>query len=372
MGVAYFLGAFEPEALDVEMPMSAAHDIRPWNDDEPGATREEGVGLRAVEGSAGDDTLECVGLPRPGDLFAGRYRIERLVGIGTTGVVFEARDVELGRCWAIKFVDLEHFPPSLRRLIYTDVKALAQLSTPHVVRLQEVLRVSEGIIALVMEFASGQNLGELLAYHGRLSPEVALELVRQVAQALFEVHRQGLIHRDVKPDNVMVEELPGGRVFVRLLDFGIARSSRAALEEGDTFLGTPLYAAPEQNDPSTQLDHRCDIYALGVMLYQLLAGRPPYDAPTFEGLMRAHLMAPIPALPADVAPDAVRESLDALIGEMVAKHRALRPDDMVEVMGRIDALAPLVRGVPRRAVEGARPAPQGELGRTRLERRSGG
>jgi len=305
--------------------------------------------------AAGWPTLDAAGVQWLGTTLAGRYRLVRRIGVGTTGVVFEARDFDLNRTYAVKMVDLERFDPLLQRHIYTEVKTLARLSNPHVVRLYEALRVDHGVIALVMDFAAGHTLGELLAYHGRVSPEQALEIVRQVAQALCEVHRLGLVHRDVKPDNIMVEELPGGRTFVRLLDFGIALPSLSEAREA-SFLGTPQYAAPEQNDPASSLDHRCDIYALGVLLYRLLAGHAPFEDPTFDAMMRAHLISPVPALPAGIAPDAVRAGLDALIADMMAKHRSLRPDDMVEVMRRIDALgvAP-VSGLGLASVGGVRP-----------------
>lgn len=207
----------------------------------------------------------------------GSYEIHERIGAGGMGIVYRAYDITLDRDVALKILspalssDAEFEQRFLR-----EARAVAKLDHPNIVQVYAAARVQTHLF-MAMQFIEGQTLDSILEQRNILPPEEALEIVRQVAEALKTAHEQGLIHRDIKPSNIMVER--GGRV--RLMDFGLARSFKrdTRLTHTDAYLGTPEYSSPEQC-VTVKLDARTDLYSLGVVLYRMLTGQPPHAAET--------------------------------------------------------------------------------------------
>lgn len=254
------------------------------------------------------------------ELLADRYHLEERIATGGMGVVWRARDHRLGRDVAIKLIRPEYADdPTFRQRLQLEARAIAAINSPHVVRIHDVCEEADpagGYRAfIVMELVEGEPLSAVLR-DGPLSVERTADVMSQTASALAAAHEQQIIHRDVKPANVMVG--PGGQVTV--LDFGIARAADAvALTATDLILGTARYIAPEQAD-GRGATASSDVYSLGVVAFQCLSGEVPYDTGSDVAIALAHLRDPVPPLPAHVP-----EPTASLVGEMLAKSPADRP-----------------------------------------------
>jgi serine/threonine-protein kinase len=215
----------------------------------------------------------------PGTMLAGRFRVVALVGSGGMGEVYRADDVKLGQPVALKFLRGALSPERLQRL-YAEARIGRQVSHPNVCRLYDVFEVG-GHTFLAMEYVDGEDLASLLARIGRLSPDKALEITRDLCAGLAAAHDRGVVHRDLKPANVMID----GRGRARLTDFGLA----VGLETpgAATGAGTPAYMSPEQL-AGREVTPRSDLYALGLLLYEVFSGRRFYDARTLQELLLQH------------------------------------------------------------------------------------
>ena len=230
-----------------------------------------------------DDTRE--GAPAaegftPGTMVAGRYRIVALVGKGGMGQVYRAEDTKLGHAVALKFIHGTLSPRRLQRL-YTEVRIGREVAHPNVCRLYDVVE-RDGQTFIAMEYVDGENLASLLSRIGRLPPDKALDITRDLAAGLAAVHEKGVVHRDLKPANVMID----GRGRARLTDFGLAVAAESA-DGQEAFAGTPAYMSPEQLSGAT-LTPRSDLYALGLIVFEMFTGRPFYDARTLADLRTQH------------------------------------------------------------------------------------
>ncbi len=245
-------------------------------------------------------------------LINGRYRIIRAIGSGGMGSVFAARDERLGRDVAIKILrpDLAADPRARARFL-REAQIAAQLVHPHVVRTYDVGDAPEGPY-LVQELLQGQTLDALMP----LPPERARVIAAAVADALSYIHERGYVHCDIKPQNIMLTGDPQTPRVV-LLDFGIARVEGT---DTTTLIATPQYLAPERatGDPPTAAS---DLYALGIMLYQMVSGRPPFDATSIHAILQQHRVAPLPPLPTN---DAQVRRLWPIIEKLTAKRPADR------------------------------------------------
>jgi serine/threonine-protein kinase len=248
-----------------------------------------------------------------------QYAVERELGRGGMGAVFLARDIRLDRFVAIKVL-----PPhlaadaELRELFLREARTAARLSHPHIVA---VFRADElaGHPFFAMPFIEGENLAEWVAVRGPLAPADAVRCLREVAWALAYAHARGVIHRDVKPENIMLER-GSGRAIVT--DFGIARVEFGPVFAQDALImGTASYMSPEQID-GEPLDGRSDLYSLGVVGFHLLSGTLPFTGATVSALLDAHRRQPAPPL-ASVAP-AVPPPIAAVIDRCLTKERAGR------------------------------------------------
>src|SRR5688572_14572709 len=278
-------------------------------------------------------------LPRPGDVVAGKYRIESVVGTGGMGVVLGAVDVSLGRPVAIKFL-----APSKSRKesaiarFHREARAAAALQSEHVARVFEVGTLPNAAPFIVMEHLRGADLSQVLLGRGALSIEEACDYVLQACEALGEAHTRGIVHRDLKPQNLFLTQRPDGSPCIKVLDFGISKANddeTQNLTSTGTVMGTPLYMSPEQVRSLKNVDARSDVWALGIILFELLTGAPVYIAPTASALCTMIAMDPPTPLRAK-RPDAPSQ-LEAVILRCLEKDPASR---FPNVGALADALAP--------------------------------
>jgi predicted Ser/Thr protein kinase len=254
-----------------------------------------------------------------GSDFAG-YRIDSLLGRGGMGALYLATHLRLGRRAALKVLVPElAADPDFRERFIDESRVAASLDHPNVIPIYDADEV-DGILFLAMRYVNGRDLKTMLEQRGRLSTTEASAIVAQAASALDAAHGVGLVHRDVKPENFLIEH--GKHVY--LTDFGIAkRVGAAGVTKTGSFLGTVGYCAPEQIQ-GNQVDARADVYALGCVLYQCLTGRTPFPKATEIAVIYAHLMEPPPAV-STVCPD-LPETLDAVFATAMAKHPEVRFD----------------------------------------------
>lgn len=273
-----------------------------------------------------------------------KYEILEQLGEGNRTRVMRVRSRNVPRDFAVKIFtfthgkDGEHSRERARR----EAKALSALQHPHVVTLFEVIELDQSRLALVMDYIEGVRLDRYIKRNGPLEPGLALELTRQLAAALYEAHRQKLIHRDVKPENVIVRGLASGDLFVHLFDFGIVRGPNpSSLTQG--FIGSPQFASPEQSQGG-EVDARTDVFGLGGTLYFMLTGKPPFSDSTWEAMLERQFEKPAPV--SDV--QRVPQQLEDLITEMMASDPDDRPEQMKAVVSRIrviDELEPESEGL---------------------------
>lgn len=219
-------------------------------------------------------SCEESGLPYLGAVVAGKFLLEQYIGEGAGGQVYRALDLYLKRPCAAKVIELAGAEVEGRHAAEREARALAQLGTPHVVPIYEIHELSGERLLVVSEFVEVCTVETLVARSGPLPVPQALDIARQAAQGLHEAHVRGIVHRDVKPANLIVQQLPAGGRFVRVLDFGLVRLW-GAVEPPDRFFGTAPYAAPEQLLIGRTVDPRSDVYSLGLVLLFTLTGAPP-------------------------------------------------------------------------------------------------
>jgi serine/threonine-protein kinase len=267
-----------------------------------------------------------------------------------------ATDVHLGRRLAIKFLrrnDPTETTAAARFL--REARTVASLRGDHVCRLLDYGQ-ADGVPFYAMELLAGATLNHHLVERGRLPAEEACELLLQTCDAIGEAHLAGIVHRDLKPSNLFLAERPGGGAVVKVLDFGVAKaligSGEHTLTDAHTMLGTPLYASPEQLQNSRDVDARTDVWALGVILYELLAGWPPFSARDVKRLVAKVCRSephPLRAIRPDVCPE-----LEAIVRRCLAKHRDSRFANAGELGLELTRLMPHSQGRFERLVLFAR------------------
>ncbi len=259
----------------------------------------------------------------------GDYLIESRVGKGGMGIVYAARQLSLERTVAIKVLpaelctDREYVDRFLR-----EARAAGQLNHPNVIQIFDA-GVADNIYFFVMEFVDGRNLGQILREHGAFSEREALHAIQQASLGLAFAHSMGVVHRDVKPENIMISQ----NGLVKIGDLGLAKwkpnEFEASLTSAGTTMGTPFYIAPEQIRGAKDIDARADIYSLGMTLFHLLAGRPAFGEGSAAEIMARHLSDPLPSLRA-LRPE-ISEDTGHLLAAMAAKNRTDRMQTMEEV-----------------------------------------
>jgi serine/threonine-protein kinase len=262
---------------------------------------------------------------------AGRYSLERELGRGGMGVVYLAREVRLDRPVAIKLLPPQADAAGLRERFLREARTAAKLSHPHVIPIFAVEEVGS-FVFFAMAYVEGTTLGARVRERGPLPPSEAAKMLREVAWALAYAHEQGVIHRDIKPDNILLEH-GTGRALVA--DFGIAGQVKDASSwQGGEIIGTPEFMSPEQA-LGESLDHRSDLYSLGAVAFFALSGRLPFEAENSSAVLAKQVSQLAPVL-ADVAPGVPRR-LSQLVEQCLSKDRQQRPQSaaqMGEMLGR--------------------------------------
>jgi serine/threonine protein kinase len=253
-------------------------------------------------------------------MLAGKYRVERVLGAGGMGVVVAARHVELDQLVAIKFVRDEAIASedAVQRFL-REARAAVKLRSEHVARVLDVGKLDSGAPYMVMEFLEGSDLGNVLSERGPLPLDAAADWILQACEAVAEAHAAGIVHRDLKPENLFLARTVGGGQKIKVLDFGVSKaiggagSEMSGLTRTRAMLGSPLYMAPEQMRSSRDVDARADVWALGVVLFQLLTQRWPFEAETMPELCLKVVTEP----PMSLA--AIRPDIPAGIGAVIER-----------------------------------------------------
>ena len=278
---------------------------------------------------------------REGEILAGKFRIERVLGQGAMGVVVAATHIQLDERVALKFLLPEALinADAVARFA-REARAAVKIKSEHVVRVSDVGTLESGAPYMVMEYLQGQDLSERLFDGGRLPLADAVEFVLQACEALAEAHALGIVHRDLKPANLFVTTRPDGTSCIKVLDFGISKfvTAGSASEQGMTktamVMGSPLYMSPEQLSSTRSVDARTDIWAIGVVLYELISGQVPFEAESMPQLCAMVLGEAPPSLREQRAE--IPQGLEAVVLRCLSKDRAQRYASVAELA---DALA---------------------------------
>ncbi len=307
-------------------------------------------------------------VPAVGELIAKKYRVERLVGRGGMGVVLAATHVQLGQTVAIKLLTL---PPDEDRRdeaiarFLNEAQAAARLQNDHVVRIYDVGQLDDGLPFMVMELLSGQDLGTILDERGALPEPEAVDYVLQACAGIAEAHQLGVVHRDLKPSNLFVTRRSDGLPLLKVLDFGISKQltdpgSGQALPtftNTRTLMGSPNYMSPEQIRDARRVDGRTDIWAMGIILQELMTNAPVFHGESFPGVCAA-IVADPPMPVRTMRPD-VSQALEGIIERCLQKDVTQRFQSITELAS---ALSPL----GSRAVSGGHSQPVIYSSQTRL------
>jgi eukaryotic-like serine/threonine-protein kinase len=291
----------------------------------------------------------------PGTVLGGKYRVERLLGSGGMGWVVVATHLQLEQRVALKFMHASHAatsPEAVSRFL-REARAAARIQSEHVARVSDVGTLDDGAPYLVMEYLEGQDLDALLRARGSLAPALAVDYVMQACEGLAEAHAAGIVHRDLKPANLFLARRSDGSTRVKLLDFGISKlmpapggSPDGSVTSTQALMGSPLYMSPEQMRSSKNVDRRADIWSMGVILYETLGGRSPFDAETLPEVCARILAEPPPPL-STVRPE-VSPGLAAVVNRCLSKEPQARYPD-VAALAR--ALAPFASAEARGAAD---------------------
>jgi serine/threonine protein kinase len=290
--------------------------------------------------------------PRIGALAGGKYKILRLLGRGGMGSVYEAQNVAIGKRVALKFLRVgAGADPAVRARFHREARAVSTVESDHIVQVFDTGETEAGEPFLVMELLTGEDLGTRLRHAGRMSVAEATGMTAQALRGLRRAHAAGVIHRDLKPGNLFLVTGDDGRTHVKIVDFGLSKvlgvedpaslgvsSGGEPLTRAGTPVGTPLYMSPEQIEALADIDHRTDLWSMGAILYEALAGTPPFAEPTFARLVIAichrdppDLRALVPGLP---------EPLAQVVARALTRDRARRFQSADEFLAALVEASP--------------------------------
>jgi serine/threonine-protein kinase len=274
---------------------------------------------------------------RAGTLIDGKYRVDRVIGMGGMGVVFAATHLKLRESFAIKVLlpDLAQRGDATARFL-REARAMAKIRSEHVVRVFDVGTLPDGAPFMVMELLDGTNLSAVVRTGG-LGIDVAVDYVLQACDAISEAHALGIVHRDLKPANLFVTWTRDGSPLVKVLDFGVSKlldGAESEMTNASGVVGSPSYMSPEQMQSARDVDHRADIWALGVVLYELLAREKPFSAPSMPALCMTILNEEPPRLGTKVA--SLPAELESIVHRCLEKDPSARfasVDDLAAALG---------------------------------------
>jgi serine/threonine protein kinase len=273
----------------------------------------------------------------------GHYKRGELIGQGGMGQVYMATHAMLRRPTAIKLINGREVDHETIERFEREVQLATELTHPNTIQIYDYGRTEDGIFYFAMEYLAGMTLADLIARKGPLPPARAIHVIRQVCASLGEAHNKGLVHRDVKPANIMVCERGGEYDFVKVLDFGLVKHASDSADDHNDITqnrqlsGTPLCMAPERIREPSLVDPRSDIYAVGAVAYFLLTGKYPFDGATSLDVLYQILNGPEPCSLQTERSD-IPAKLDELILECLAREPNDRPSNMGEVREILDSL----------------------------------
>jgi eukaryotic-like serine/threonine-protein kinase len=307
-------------------------------------TFDDSVNFCPHEGEVLEDDLSSI----IGTTLDGQYQIEALLGKGSMGAVYRARHILLGDCVAIKVMSahMRSNPLYLRRF-RREAQAARRFHHPNAIAVYDLRNTNDGMIYMVLEYIEGHTLRAELNRRRRFSPVEAFLLLEPIANALNAAHSMGVIHRDLKPDNIMLGKSAEGQPVVKLLDLGLAKlsqtsetgaSGESVLTVAGQILGTPYYMPPEQwgfypDDGNPEIDGRADIYSLGVVFYELISGRRPFEGKTTQDLVREHMTTTAAPLHEIIA--RVPEAFGLAIARAMSKKRSDRQSTCAELIEQL-------------------------------------
>ena len=282
-----------------------------------------------------------------GAVVGGKFRLEQQLGEGGMGVVWEASNLRTHRVIALKILKAE--TAEQRRRLFREGRIAGKLRHPNIVEVHDVVELEDGTPAIVMERLQGESLRALLVRDAKVPLARLAEVFTPIARALECAHAQGVVHRDLKPDNVFLARDPDGAPRIKVLDFGIARltavagdtAATAPLTDTGDVIGTPAYMAPEQVFGEKDVDTRADVWSFGVMLYECVTGKKPFVGDNFGQIFKQVAMGEI--TPVETHTPEVPAALGALILAMLARDRAARPSDWPAIIAVLEAK----HGAPR-------------------------
>ncbi|HEX7668187.1 MAG TPA: serine/threonine-protein kinase, partial [Polyangiaceae bacterium] len=283
----------------------------------------------------------------PGTVLAGKYRVDRVLGEGGMGIVVLATDEQLERRVAIKFLLPEYtqHPEAAQRFL-REARACVKIQSEHVARVIDVGTLETGSPYMVMEYLQGRDLSAVIEEGPPLAVEDAVAHVLEACDAIAEAHSVGIVHRDLKPANLFLANQPDGSTRIKVLDFGISKATMTTATGGvdhsltrtSSMMGSPLYMSPEQMKSAKNVDPRTDVWALGVILYELLTGKPPFYAESIPELSAKVLLeepVSIRSLRADVP-----EALEAVVKRALSKDTASRYPTVADLAGALAQFGP--------------------------------
>ncbi len=298
------------------------------------------------------DAIQARRDPLIGRILAGRYGVYGRLGKGAMGTVYLARQAAMDRLVAIKVLAPEVAgDPEAVRFFHNEARTSSRLRHPHTITLYDFGRTDDGRLYLAMEYLDGMSVARLLQRVRWLEPARAVRIAIAVCRSLAEAHAQGIVHRDVKPANVFLCRVGNQPDFVKVLDFGLAKLKPVPFDldlpvddeasSPDARVGTPQYASPEQIQ-QRKVDGRADLYSLGVTLYEMLAGRRPFDATERLQILVQQVERPPPPLPPPDMPEApeVPAPLANLVWHLLRKRAEDRPPSAEAVIGELERMAP--------------------------------
>ena len=303
--------------------------------------------------------LEKTGDELVGQVLNDRYRIDERISEGGMGTVYRATHVLMDKRVAIKVLH-----PSLAAddkivaRFSREARAASRISHPHALNVTDFGESQTGVVFLVMEYLDGKTLKEVIHADGPMPLPRVVEVIRQVSGALDAAHAEGVVHRDLKSDNIMLMEVQNGSDWAKVLDFGIAKikepvgGTDPALTAPNLIIGTPQYMSPEQCSQASEIDSRSDIYSLGVIIYEMLTGHVPFTGDSPTAIMMKHLQEPPPSVLEE------RDDLPPQVGMVITSALAKRPEDRFQSAGELsEALASAADGEAPRVVSASATSP---------------
>jgi len=278
--------------------------------------------------------------PLLGRVIDGRYRVEKMIGEGGMGVVYLITHAVLGKRMALKVLrgDMARDSDVVQRFMQ-EAQSATSIGHQNIIDISDFGRLPDGSVYFVMEFLDGQSLSKMISRGGSIPTVTAVHVVRQIASALDGAHMRGIVHRDLKPDNIYLIKQGNDPNFVKVLDFGIAKVGGASskLTKTGMIFGTPHYMSPEQA-AGQSVDQRTDIYALGVIMYEMFTGRVPFDGDTFMGILSKHMFEQ-PKPPSEISGTTGLGAIEDIILHALEKKPEHRYNGMTDLIADLDKVA---------------------------------